>query len=151
MKSDPKQFIAKNWKETAASACRWNEYCEELIGSWLILWEDAEADWQGSARVLAFNNGQFRYVSWSYGSCSGCDIFEDMNEEERRNEFNNNLMMHFDNINKFCFWINMLRSTNDSKAEQFIAAISSIFNDNVDWINDPDKLLTKINTRVLLK
>lgn len=150
MRSDNKQFSIISWKDTIASRCRWGEYAEELIENWDILWEDSESGWEGAACVLAYRMGQFRYISWFYGSCSGCDIFEDMKEEEIREAFKRN-MLHFDDVNKFCFWINMLRSTGDDKAEQFITAISSIFNDGVDWLNNPDKLLAKINARILLK
>ena len=152
MQSDNKQFKIKAWKETIAHQCRWSEYAEELVGDWSVLWEDSEADWQGHARVLVFKQGALRYLDWSYGSCSGCDSYEDMGEDFVRNDFKKNVMMHFENINIFCDWLKMLKSTNDDKFEQFYYAISASFkNPEINWIEDSEKLQAKINMLSLLK
>lgn len=152
MQSNHKEFKIRSWDDTVASKCRWSEYAEELIGGWAILWENSDADWQGCGRVLAFKQGQLRYLEWYYGSCSGCDAYEDMKEEDIRKEFQNNVMMHFKDVDTFCNWMKMLAETKDSKFEEFCEAISSTFkNENTKWLEDPDRLHDKINVLSLLK
>ncbi len=152
MRSSRKEFRVVNWDETVASQCRWSEYAKELINDWDILWENSEAGWQGGAQILAFKNGQLRYLDWSYGSCSGCDVYENMKADDVRKEFKNNVMMHFNNVDIFCNWLKMLKGTGDYKYGGFIDALSSVFKDkNADWMNDPTKLEAKINTFTLLR
>jgi hypothetical protein len=147
-----KEMKVNSWENTIASQCRWSEYGKELIGDWAILWEDSEADYQGHARVLAYKQGKIRYLEWYYGSCSGCDMYEEMKEEDIRKAFETDNMIEFKNIDAFCEWLKMLKSTNDYKFEQFGIAISSAFkNPEIDWIEDPSKLQAKIDVLCLLK
>jgi hypothetical protein len=74
------------WEDTVASTCRYGN----MAGNYLfdqseIIWEQSEADWQGSAKVLSYNKeGTLTYFEWCYGSCSMCDDWEsrDLNEEQ---------------------------------------------------------------------
>jgi hypothetical protein len=152
MKTDNKQFKIRTWKETIASQCRWSEYAENLIGDWSVLWEDSESDWQGAARVLAFKQGQLRYLEWYYGSCGGCDAYEGMDDNEITKEFETKVMMHFKDIDTFCNWMKLLSETKDTKFEQFYQAISVAFkNQDINWLEDPEKLHAKINVLALLR
>jgi len=87
------------WKETVASQCRWSEYAEKNWADWNFIWEDSEADYQGHASFLATKDGKFVYVSWNYGSCSGCDSWEDMEEEVREQEFKDTAT-YFDDVHE---------------------------------------------------
>lgn len=66
---------------------RWLEYNIALIEDWEVLWADGQDDYQGSCSFVAWVdqswNPQFVMVDWSWGSCSGCDGYEDMAEKER--------------------------------------------------------------------
>ena len=66
------------WEETVASKCRYGDVAEAIFGNCEIIWECSEADYQGSANVLAKTpDGKFIHYEWTYGSCSGCDEWED--------------------------------------------------------------------------
>ena len=65
------------WQETQANKCRYGEIAERIFGEADIIWEHSEVDYQGYATVLAaFPDGTFAHYFWSYGSCSGCDDWE---------------------------------------------------------------------------
>ena len=66
-----------NWDDTVASCCRWAEAAEPLFEGYHIMWEDSEDDYQGHAAVLGKMGDSYRYLEWYYGSCSGCDPWED--------------------------------------------------------------------------
>jgi hypothetical protein len=80
-----------------ASGCRWSEVVATNWGDWDFIWEEATVDYQGSARLLATKEGRFMYIEWSYGSCSGCDGWEDMSEEDRERDFKN-MAEYFENM-----------------------------------------------------
>lgn len=76
------------WSETIASKCRWSKLADAALGlseGWEILWENSESDYQGHADIFAKSTswGDSRYLvySWTYGSCSGCDGWEDQTRE----------------------------------------------------------------------
>lgn len=79
--------VFKRFGETEAAQCRWSEYAEEIFGDWDVIWDNSQADYQGSVEFLAHKDGKFGYLSYSYGSCSGCDSWEDMEAEKVREEF----------------------------------------------------------------
>jgi hypothetical protein len=64
------------WKDTISSKCRYGEIAGKIWGSWDILWEDAEDDYQGHAAFVAKNGNIYCFYEWWYGSCSGCDGWE---------------------------------------------------------------------------
>lgn len=76
------------WDETIASRCRYGEVAQEVWGTWDILWEDSEADYQGHASFLAKKGNKYCFYEWWYGSCSGCDGWENENltDEEIKQE-----------------------------------------------------------------
>ena len=65
--------------------CRYSECAFSLLAGHEILAFEGESDYQGSASVLARRTGavegfyEYIYVAWSWGSCSGCDQWEDQN------------------------------------------------------------------------
>jgi len=70
------------WSETVAAQCRWSESVEPVLtrllgGEFDVLWEESEVDYQGSATVLVARGDMLAEYGWSYGSCSGCDGWED--------------------------------------------------------------------------
>lgn len=66
------------WNETVASECRYGEVAEQIWGEAEIIWENSEADYQGHAAILALTaDGRWWFYEWWYGSCSGCDSWED--------------------------------------------------------------------------
>jgi hypothetical protein len=44
-------------------------------------------DWAGWGCLLARRGDEWGVLSWSYGSCSGCDSYEDLDAEHRRECF----------------------------------------------------------------
>jgi len=86
------EVLMKKWADTIASGCRYGDVAERIFKDAEIIWEHSEADYQGYANVLArLKNGHFIHLSWTYGSCSGCDEWEarglsddDVEQEMRR-------------------------------------------------------------------
>jgi hypothetical protein len=73
------------------SGGRWSYYIDKFIGDWEHVASEIENDYQGSCAIVGFYdefpNPQYALAEWSYGSCSGCDGYEDMNEAERLSAF----------------------------------------------------------------
>lgn len=69
------------WEKTSLTGCRWSGTVYEALDlkSWDIIWHEGEGDYQGSASFIAKKGAQYLYYGWSWGSCSGCDSWE--NEE----------------------------------------------------------------------
>jgi hypothetical protein len=66
------------YSETIASTCRYGDVAERIFGEAEILWEHSEDDWSGNANLFAkMPDGQFCHYEWTYGSCCGCDDWED--------------------------------------------------------------------------
>ena len=66
------------YSETVASQCRYGDVAERIFGEAEILWEHSEADYSGNANLFAkMPDGQFCHYEWTYGSCLGCDEWED--------------------------------------------------------------------------
>jgi hypothetical protein len=105
------------WDDTEASQCRWSEYAEEIWADAEILWEDSEADYQGHANVFARHpDGRYSWGGWSYGSCSGCDGWEGLADEEIRKAFREDVVF-FENKNELRVWFTMLELTNKGHLE----------------------------------
>lgn len=98
------------WEETVASKCRWAEFAEANWGTWEFIWEDSYSDYQGSASIVAYdmNSGRFVFTEWSYGSCSGCDPWEDMPEEKVKKDFDK-MAIYFDDTRSFLKWVDMVK------------------------------------------
>ena len=98
----------KSWDESEASGVRWSEVPMELWPDWEVVWEECTVDYQGHANVLLHKNGKFIFLEWSHGSCSGCDGWEDMSEEARKEDFNK-LAEHFDSAAELVKWAEMVK------------------------------------------
>lgn len=84
------------WDNTIAAKCRWGSLVHEVLSKALgenfeVIWEDSEHDYQGHARILAVRGDSMLEYGWSYGSCSGCDSWEDAPEEEVKKEIINGI------------------------------------------------------------
>ena len=65
------------WDETIASRCRYGHIAERIWGDANVVWEDSELGYAGHATILAHTpDGQWWFYEWFYGSCSGCDTWE---------------------------------------------------------------------------
>lgn len=87
------------FKDLKIADCRWSEFADANWGDWNFIWEDGEPDYQGSARLLATKDGRFVYSEWSWGSCSGCDPWEDMKEDEAKAEFDQSAV-YFEDVHE---------------------------------------------------
>jgi hypothetical protein len=96
------------FKDTEASKCRWSEFAEENWGDWDVIWERAEVDYQGEAEVLFFKDGKFAYIEWFYGSCSGCDPWEDMGTAVAKKDFDSHAL-YFNSINELNEWLSQIK------------------------------------------
>jgi len=66
------------WCESTASHCRYGDVAGRIFGDGCVIWESSQDDYQGCANVLvALPDGTFAHYEWTYGSCSGCDEWED--------------------------------------------------------------------------
>lgn len=118
-------IVLRKFQETRAYECRWSELFEELIGDWLVIWEESEVDYQGHARVLAYKDDRFCYAEWFYGSCSGCDPWEDMPHDEALAEATRDVMFFNDAIATWN-WIGMLLEARDPKGPELMAALAML-------------------------
>jgi hypothetical protein len=65
------------WEDTIASGCRYGDVLAPLFEGGDVIWEFSTANYQGFANVLvAMPDGRFIHYEWTYGSCSGCDEWE---------------------------------------------------------------------------
>lgn len=65
------------WSDTVASRCRYGDVAERIFGKAEILWEHSENYYSGNANIFAkMPDGQFCHYEWTYGSCPGCDDWE---------------------------------------------------------------------------
>ena len=118
-------IVMRKFQATESYNCRWSELFEELIGDWLVIWEEAEADYQGNARLLAYKDSRFCYAEWSWGSCSGCDPWEDLPREDALKEAHRDVMF-FDDAPAMWGWIGMLLETGDRKGSELMAAVATL-------------------------
>lgn len=97
------------WNETTASQCRYGDNAKEVFGSWEILWEDSENDYQGHATILGKKGGAYVFYEWHYGSCSGCDTWEDagLSHEAIEKEMRDTAMW-FDSKKELKEWLDKL-------------------------------------------
>ncbi len=68
---------------------RWEETAEEAMKSqgFEVIASDGQDDYSGYGVTLGRKEGLYATLSWSYGSCSWCDHYEDMSPEERLQAF----------------------------------------------------------------
>jgi len=93
------------WEETIASDCRWSEYVAEIFGKADILLDNSSSGYQGNAEIIgALPDGRIGMYSWSYGSCSGCDSWENEDEDVIRREVRDNILW-FDGPSQFLEWL----------------------------------------------
>lgn len=65
------------YSETVANDCRYGSIAAPLFEGCEIVLDDSEADYQGQAKVVGKRpDGSYIFYEWSYGSCSGCDDWE---------------------------------------------------------------------------
>lgn len=66
---------------------RWESLIRQVFPDGQIVRSSGLDDYQGhEVIVVRFDDGYWMHYSWSYGSCSGCDAWEDMDPEERRKD-----------------------------------------------------------------
>ena len=114
--------VVKKFDESETAKCRWSEFAAELIGDWDVVWENSVADYQGSAAILACNGTMFRMIEWSYGSCSGCDPWEDEPEDAVRKDFAQ-CMMEFKDVSILLNYLENLYSTDFNHAKELTTAV----------------------------
>ena len=93
------------WEETVAAECRWSELVEKFLGKGDVLLDNSYADYQGEAQVIvAFSDGRVAMYGWSYGSCSGCDSWEDKPLAKVSKEIEDSILW-FDSPAQFMEWL----------------------------------------------
>jgi hypothetical protein len=68
---------------------RWGPEAVAIVESvgWSVVDVGGVDDWQGCGVLLLHRAGDWATLAWSYGTCSGCDEFEDMSDAELRARF----------------------------------------------------------------
>ena len=102
----------KSWDESESIGARWSEVPMELWPDWNVAWERCSLDYQGFANVLLNRENEFVYVTWSYGSCGGCDGWEDMDEEKRKADFKQ-MAEHFKSYDELIKWVELIKDKDD--------------------------------------
>ena len=68
---------------------RWSEYATSGVEDWEVVFASEDGDYQGSCEFIARSpdGSQYMETAWSWGSCSGCDPWEDEPHEVVEAEF----------------------------------------------------------------
>ncbi len=120
------------WYNTIASECRYSECAEEIFGDADIIWEDSEADYQGHVDLVGVKpDGTVIMYEYSYGSCSGCDDWEnrELSNEEIVEEMKRNCISFTKNETKELK--NLLQTWTNKKSSSLLEkkkAIEKYFN-----------------------
>lgn len=64
------------YEDTVAATARYGDIAAKLFHGWEVLHEISEASYSGECQVLAVKGDVAMLLHWSYGSCSGCDTWE---------------------------------------------------------------------------
>ena len=75
---------------------RWEEVAEAAakeVGA-SIEEKDGTNDYQGWGVLLLYRDSHWGTLAWTYGSCGGCDSYEDMSDADRLKEFINLITWH---------------------------------------------------------
>jgi hypothetical protein len=116
------------------SGGRWSNYIDKFIGEWQHVASEIEIDYQGSCAIVGFydsgDNPQYALAEWYYGSCSGCDVYEDMSESERIDAFRRQIEFVDENT-MLQMAMNVLETTNGTfrfseKRDMYIKVVDFI-------------------------
>jgi hypothetical protein len=78
---------------TCVAGVRWAEEVMASLPDGEVLFSRGKSDYQGSGCLVArLDDGRWAQYEWNYGSCSGCDRWEDAggydDEEDRQKKLN---------------------------------------------------------------
>jgi hypothetical protein len=143
------------WNDTIATGCRWSEDIEYLFDGWTIIIDKSENDYQGSVCLLATRDGQYRFIEYHYGSCSGCDAYEEMKDNARKEAFEK-LTITFPNAKALCDRLSQVDISRKDYhysyyegLQKIKAELNKIFGSE-DYITDPNILDRRVNTILVL-
>lgn len=70
-------------KDSICAKCRWFIYLPAVIQNSLVVQDTSIEDYQGTVNVITFDatTGNIYEIIYNYGSCSGCDGFEEFTVE----------------------------------------------------------------------
>jgi hypothetical protein len=123
------------WQDTVASRCRYGENAGRIWGDWEIIWEESMDDYQGYAKFLAKKDKKYCFYEWSYGSCSGCDAWEDrgLNDAQIEDEMREEAMWFDDEFRSkehLANWCRMMEETSRNYNPTLIEAMKAEVNEN---------------------
>jgi hypothetical protein len=103
--------------ETTYINCRYGSNAATVLKNYTVIYDVSESDYQGSVEVLAQKGSKYKYIQYSYGSCSGCDDWEarDLNDSEIEREMKR-LSMNFSSLDNLKKWGKMLEETGGNAA-----------------------------------
>lgn len=112
--------VSKTLSQAEALKVRWGNVVGPIFGAIRdydepkVIFEASQDDYQGWARILAdlgaWRGKRFAYYAWTYGSCSGCDSWEDADPKARAEEIIRGIQTFtFDELKA---WGEMLRKEN---------------------------------------
>ncbi len=143
------------WEDTIAYKCRWSENAEYLFEDWTILIDCSENYYQGEVCILAVKNNEYRFLEYSYGSCSGCDIYEELENDEIQKEFKK-LTITFPNTKALCDQLDDVNVAYKDPDYGYYDGLEKIklelnkFFGSEDYVKNPDILERRINTILVL-
>jgi hypothetical protein len=70
--------------ESDATGCAWYDEFVKDVKDWELLFDDCHNGYSGWVYIVAKEpeNDKYVLIDYHYGSCSGCDEFYDMTDEE---------------------------------------------------------------------
>lgn len=89
------------FEDSIAAQCRYGDIACAVFQNAEVIWEHSENDYQGFANILVrMPDGTFAHYEWTYGSCSGCDEWENrcLTDQQIEDEMRF-AMVTFDDVN----------------------------------------------------
>lgn len=90
-------------KDSVASRCRWSEEWIDPYLDWDVIEDNSLDDYQGEVDIIFTDGCRYVFIEYSYGSCSVCDGFEELSEEQRQREFKD-LTLLFECKDEYLNW-----------------------------------------------
>lgn len=107
-------------KDSDAMKARWSELAALGLEEATVIAAAGDSDYQGEGAYLVkpsegWRDDEYVFFEWSYGSCSGCDGYEDMGEQERIATFVNGRVVY--NRTTLAAWADLLRTEIDDERD----------------------------------
>ena len=117
------------WDQSTASKCRYSNVATRILENADILIDNSVDDYQGRVDLIAFMpNSDIITFTYSYGSCSGCDDWEDrrLSESQIEEEMRRDCMEIFTDYEEFKKYLDAVNLFDEISKENVIRFLVSV-------------------------